>query len=159
MSTAGTDVAVVQDPFGFLKSKTPSKDGINPPAIKCVSDNDVLSGLISNSSTISACQIGCKFLCLEITDDVSIPQIRSVNEEEGLVGRVILRTSSVFGEGSRHISSAKTSDFLDFAFSNSRSNSWRITIHLEYFPPSTCFVRMCCMGLQSDITVVFRSKM
>jgi len=43
-------------------------------------------------------------------------------------------TNSVLGEGSRQMSSTKTNDFLDLAFSNSRSNSWRVTIHFEYSP-------------------------
>jgi hypothetical protein len=34
-----------------------------------------------------------------------------------------------------HINLAKTKDFFKLARSNSKSNSWRITSHLEYFPP------------------------
>jgi hypothetical protein len=41
-------------------------------------------------------------------------------------------------EGRSHINSTKTKDFFDLVHSNSKSNSWRITIHLDYFPPSNC---------------------
>jgi hypothetical protein len=53
----------------------------------------------------------------------------------------------------------KLRDFLDLDFSNSKSNSYRIKIHLEYFPPSTWRVKICCMGLHSEITVVLWSRM
>jgi hypothetical protein len=65
-------------------------------------------------------------------------------------GKESSATFSVSVEGRSHISSAKTKDFLDLARSNSKSNSWRITIHLEYFPPRNCHVRICCIGLQSE---------
>jgi hypothetical protein len=45
-------------------------------------------------------------------------------------------TFSISEQGRLHINSANTKDFLDLARSNSNSNSWSITIHLEYFPPS-----------------------
>ena len=38
-------------------------------------------------------------------------------------------------DGKSHSNSAKTRDFFDLDFMNSRSNSCKITIHLEYFPP------------------------
>jgi hypothetical protein len=37
--------------------------------------------------------------------------------------------------GKSDIKSAKTRDFLDLAEANSRSNSYKMTIHLLYFPP------------------------
>jgi hypothetical protein len=50
-------------------------------------------------------------------------------------GKESSTTFSVSVEGRSHINSEKTKDFFDLARSNSKSNSWRITIHLEYFPP------------------------
>jgi len=38
-------------------------------------------------------------------------------------------------EGREKINSAKTNDFLDLEVVNTKLNSWRMTIHLEYFPP------------------------
>jgi len=51
-------------------------------------------------------------------------------------------TISVLARGNSHINSAKTKDFFDLEFSNSRSNSYRMTIHLEYLPPSNCLVKI-----------------
>jgi hypothetical protein len=44
-------------------------------------------------------------------------------------------TFFVSEQGRSHINLANTKDFLDLAHLNSTSNSWSITIHLEYFPP------------------------
>jgi hypothetical protein len=49
-------------------------------------------------------------------------------------GKESFSTFFVSVQGRSHITSANTKDFLDLARSNSKSNSWRITIHLEYFP-------------------------
>jgi hypothetical protein len=62
-------------------------------------------------------------------------------------------------EGRSHINSEKTKYFFDLAHSKSKSNSWRINIHLEYFPPNNCQVRICCMGLQLEMVVVLCNKM
>ena len=53
----------------------------------------------------------------------------------------------------------KTSDLVDLAVVNTKSNSYRITIHLEYLPPSNCLERIYVMGLQSETTVIVRSWM
>jgi hypothetical protein len=51
------------------------------------------------------------------------------------LGNESTATISISEWGKSHINSVKTKDFLDLARSNSKSNSSRITIHLEYFPP------------------------
>ena len=61
--------------------------------------------------------------------------------------------------GREHIRSVKTSDLVDLAVVNSKSNSCRITIHLDYFPPSNCLERIYVMGLQSGTTVIVRNRM
>ena len=43
---------------------------------------------------------------------------------------------SVLLERRSHRSSAKTKDFFDLDLINSKSNSCKMTIHFEYFPPS-----------------------
>ena len=63
----------------------------------------------------------------------SIVLIRNRNSP----GNESLGLDSVEAQGRSHMSSAKTKDFFDVALENSRSNSCRITIHREYFPPST----------------------
>jgi hypothetical protein len=74
------------------------------------------------------------------------------------LGKESSATFAVSVEGRSHINSTKTKDFLDLTHSNSKSNSWRIIIHLEYFPPNNFRVRICCMGLQLEIIVVLRNK-
>jgi hypothetical protein len=56
------------------------------------------------------------------------------SDSSGMVSSVKL---SVVGEGRSQINSVKTKDFLDLDLSNSKSNSCRMKIHLEYFPLST----------------------
>ena len=46
--------------------------------------------------------------------------------------------SSLDDDERSHGNSAKTRDFFDLDFVNSRSNYCRIAIHFEYFPPSNC---------------------
>ena len=43
---------------------------------------------------------------------------------------------AVLSEGRSQRSSAKTKDFFDLDLMNSKSNSCKMTIHFEYFPPS-----------------------
>ena len=38
-------------------------------------------------------------------------------------------------EGRKQIKSAKTNDFFELEIVNSKSNSWRMTIHFDYFHP------------------------
>jgi hypothetical protein len=45
------------------------------------------------------------------------------------------KISSLSSLGSSDINSTKTSDFLDFSDTKSKSNSCKITIHLLNFPP------------------------
>ena len=56
-------------------------------------------------------------------------------------------TVSVSVEGKSHINLEKTKDFFALDFSNSKSNSYRMTIHLEYLPPRNCLVKMYIIGL------------
>jgi hypothetical protein len=69
-----------------------------------------------------------------------------------------LGTTSPDLTGSSEISSAKTSDFLDFAEMKSKSNSWRMTIHLLIFLPITHHVNMYWNGFTTTMTVVLRNK-
>ena len=42
---------------------------------------------------------------------------------------------AVLSQGRLQRSSAKTKDFFDLDLMNSKSNSYKMTIHFEYFPP------------------------
>ena len=43
---------------------------------------------------------------------------------------------AILSEGRSQRSSAKTKDLFDLDLMNSKSNSYNMTIHFEYFPPS-----------------------
>jgi hypothetical protein len=97
-------------------------------------------------------------LSLEIYDDISIPKFIEMIKKRDTSGKESSSTFYVLVQGRSHINSENTKDFLDLARLNSKSNSWRITIHLEYFSHSNFHVRMCFMGLQLEMTVVLRKK-
>jgi hypothetical protein len=61
--------------------------------------------------------------------------------------------------GSSEMSYTRTNDFLDFGETKSKSNSWRITIHLLIFLPITRRVNMYLNGFTTTMTVVLRNKM
>ena len=61
--------------------------------------------------------------------------------------------------GREQMRSAKTRDLVNIVVVKSKSNSERITIHLDYFPPSNFRDRIYVMGLQSETTVTERSRM
>ena len=47
-----------------------------------------------------------------------------------------VKSVEVLTDERAQINSAKMSDFFELAAVNSKSNSYRITIHLDYFPPN-----------------------
>jgi hypothetical protein len=65
-----------------------------------------------------------------------------------------LDVTSLDSTGSSKISSTNTIEFLDFAETKSKYNSWRITIHLLIFPPMTCHVNRYWKGFTTVMTVV-----
>jgi hypothetical protein len=67
-------------------------------------------------------------------DDATRKMCSSVNESTWI--------TSSSNHGKSDINSMRTSDFLDFVEAKSRSNSCKIKIHLLYFPPMICMVRM-----------------
>jgi hypothetical protein len=128
--------AVIQIFLGLIKGETTSQYRVNTTVIKSVIENDVLTGLIMDATTIFTREVWLDSLSLEINENISIPSIiRTDKKKMDLSGRESFATFSVSAEGRSHISLAKTRDFFDLACSNSKSNYWRITIHLEYFSP------------------------
>lgn len=58
------------------------------------------------------------------------------NKDSSMI--VALDFESLDDDGRSHRNSAKTRAFIDLDFMNSISNSCKISIHLEYLPPSNC---------------------
>ena len=57
-----------------------------------------------------------------------------INKDSSTI--VALDVVSLDDDGKSHSNSTKTRAFFDLDFTNSRSNSCKIAIHFEYFPPS-----------------------
>jgi hypothetical protein len=72
-------MAVIQGFLVFVKCDVVSKNGVNPTTIKSITEDNILTGLVAYSTTVSARQIGWKSLGLEIYDDVSIPNVIGID--------------------------------------------------------------------------------
>ena len=57
------------------------------------------------------------------------------------------KLEGVEADSKEKMESEKANDLFDLAVVNSKSNSWRITIHFEYFPPRNYRDRIYFMGL------------
>jgi hypothetical protein len=79
-------MAVIQGFLGFIKGETSSKDGVNPTALKSVTKDNILTGLVTYSTAVSARQIGPESLSLEIYNDIPIPKVVGTDQEEGFIG-------------------------------------------------------------------------
>jgi hypothetical protein len=54
-------------------------------AIKSVTENDVLIGLIEDATTICTREVWLESLSLEINDNISIPSIIKTDQKKGFV--------------------------------------------------------------------------
>ena len=65
---------------------------------------------------------------------------------------------TVLSEGRSQRILAKTNDFFDLDLMNSKSNSYKMMIHFEYLSPRNSRDKMYVIGLQSEMTMVFPSR-
>ena len=103
--------------------------------IKCIADYQIIFGLVLNISLIRARGIRLKILGLEINDEISIHNSHNAirnKDSSGMDGSVV---DSVLLEGRSEVSSVNTKYFFDLDLMNSKSNSCKMMIHFEYFPP------------------------
>jgi hypothetical protein len=78
-------MAVIQIFFSLIIGETSSKNGINPMAIKSVVEDNILTGLVTYTTTVSARKIGPESLSLEINNDISIPKVIGTDHKEGFI--------------------------------------------------------------------------
>jgi hypothetical protein len=78
-------VAVIQIFLSFIIGETSSKNGVNPMTIKSVTKDNVLTGLVTDATMVSAEQIGLKSLSLEIDNDISIPKVIRTDQKNGFI--------------------------------------------------------------------------
>ena len=64
-------------------------------------------------------------------------------DSSGIYGSDIV---AVLSKGRSQRSSTKTKDFFDLDLMNSKSNSCKMTIHFEYFPPTIDVIRYKSWG-------------
>jgi hypothetical protein len=136
MKATCSRVTVIQSFLSFIVGETSSKNGINTMVIKGITKDDVLTGLIPYTTTICTRKIRLESLSLEIYDDIFVPYVIRTDQKKGFVRQGILCHTLCLSRGKVTYQFTKTKYFFDLAHSNSKSNSWRITIHLEYFPPA-----------------------
>jgi hypothetical protein len=63
---------------------------INTTTVKGITEDDVLKGLIPNTTTIYTRKIRLNFFGLEINDNVSIPYVVGTDQKERLIRKGIL---------------------------------------------------------------------
>jgi hypothetical protein len=140
----------------LLRGKTLSKNAIYALMIQSVIENEMVSHLVSNSSMLIVRSRSSALQSLKIhkispyqgSEDAIIKISPLIGDSSGIISPDLTDSSE--------ISSEKTNDFLDFAETKSKSNSYRITIHLLIFPPMTCHVNTYWKGLTTTMTVVLR---
>jgi hypothetical protein len=138
MTATCSSVTVIQNKLCFFMSKTSSKNAIHPSTIQSVIEDEIVSRLVSYSSTLimrsrsrgtsksEDTQVYLHTRGLKMQSEKYLPLIGDSSGE-----------ISPLSTDSSKINSAKTKDFLDFTETKSKSNSWRITIHRLIFPPMT----------------------
>jgi hypothetical protein len=78
-------VAVIQSFLSFNIGETSSKNRFNPTAIKSVTEDNVLMGLVTYATMVSARQIGLESLSLEINNDIPIPTVIRIDQKKGFI--------------------------------------------------------------------------
>jgi hypothetical protein len=86
VTTTGSRMAVIQGFLSFVKCEVVSKNRVNPMTINSITEDNILTGLVAYSMAVSAKQIGMKSLGLEIYDDVSVPKVIGMDQENGFIG-------------------------------------------------------------------------
>ena len=89
VTTTGTKVTIIQNVFSLLVSQTLPKNGVDTTAIQSVAEDDIMARVVTNASTLFARDVGLKTLGLKVEEDVSVPRIRGVDEEDRFIGERI----------------------------------------------------------------------
>jgi hypothetical protein len=68
-----------------------------PMTIQGVADDDITMRVVTNASTLFARDVGMKTLGLKVEENVSVPRIGGVDEEERFIGERISRFNVFIG--------------------------------------------------------------
>ena len=69
-------MAIIYNFIGFLMCEAPTKNRIDNATVKGVANDQIIFGLILNTSMLQARGIGLEILGLEIHQYISIPRVR-----------------------------------------------------------------------------------
>jgi hypothetical protein len=92
-------MTVIQRFRSFIIGETSSKYGMNTTPLKGITKDNVLTGLILNTTTIYTRNIMPESLGLEIYDNVSIPYVVKTDEKERFVRKGIFFHNLCFSRG------------------------------------------------------------
>jgi hypothetical protein len=135
-------MTIIEHYDSLLMSETSMQDTIYTSPIQRIIEYKIVLGLMEYPPMLITRSRGGALQILEIDQYISIPGVRRFNQKHITPDRRFLKHNITDSTGSSEISSAKTSDFLDFVETKSKSNSWRMTIHLLIFPLITHRVNM-----------------
>jgi hypothetical protein len=79
-------VAAIQSFLSFIIGETSLKNGFNPMTIKSVTEDNLLTDLVTYVMTVSARKIRLESLSLEIYNDIPIPKVIRTDQKKGFVG-------------------------------------------------------------------------
>jgi hypothetical protein len=100
MTATCSRMTVIESFLSFIIGKTLLKYGINNTAVKGITKDNVLTGLIPNATTIYTRNIEPESLGLEINDNVSIPDVVKTYQKERLIRKGIFYHSLCLSTGS-----------------------------------------------------------
>ena len=97
VTATGAKVTIVQNAFNLFVNQTSPKDGVNTTVIQSVTEDDITVRVMTNASMLFARDVGLKMLCLKVEENVSVPRVRGVDEEEIFIGERISRFNVFIG--------------------------------------------------------------
>jgi hypothetical protein len=62
------------------------KNRVNSTAIKSITEDDILAGLVTYAMTVSTRQIESESMSMEIYNDISIPMVTRTDQKKGFIG-------------------------------------------------------------------------
>jgi hypothetical protein len=91
VTATGSMMTIIQNALSLCMNQTSSKDSVNTTAIQGVVDDKITTRMVVNTSTLFMENVRLKVLGLEVKEDVSVPRIRGVDEEESFIRERISR--------------------------------------------------------------------
>jgi hypothetical protein len=91
VTTTSAKVTIVQNAFSLFMNYTSPKNGVNTTEVQSVVEDEVTARVVTDASTLFSRDVGLKTLGLKVKENVSIPRVRGVDEEERLIRKRVSR--------------------------------------------------------------------